>query len=204
MKNSLYLLFGGLSKLKKNYQVNKLMLCDIAVCLNVIIGSVMTTLHFPLLYLDAIGTIFIAFIFELKYGLITGICTNLLLALLFGVLAIPFGLVSISIAFVASICSRGKLTYKKAIITGILIAAIGALVSAPIRLVLYGGFEGLTRTPSDLIVIAVKSSGKEMLVAAYWGAFVDSLFDKVISCLIVVWLCQLKPIRNYLNQYKKM
>lgn len=178
------------------------MLCTIAVCLNVIMGALMTTLHFPLLYLDAIGTIFIAFNFELKYGLITGIGTNLLLAILFGVLAIPFGLVSLAIALVASICSRGKLTYKKAFVTGILIAAIGALVSAPIRLALYGGFEGLTRSPSDLIVVAMKSSGKKILIAAYWGAFIDSLFDKIISCLIVVWLCKLQPIDKQLNKYK--
>ncbi len=71
---------------------------------------------------------FIAFNFSLKYAILTGLSTNLLLAVLFGPLAIPFSLVSVTVALVANLCAKKEVTYERAIIIGILLAAIGALV----------------------------------------------------------------------------
>lgn len=187
---------------KKN-STKILMLCAMAVCLNVAIGSIFTSLHIPLFYLDAIGTIFIAFHFDMKYGILTGLCTNLLLAVLFGPLAIPFSLVSMTVAVVANLCARTGMTYKKTIISGILIALTGALVSAPIRLALYGGFEGLSRTVSDMLIISLKVSGAKMITAAYWGAFIDNLADKIVTCLLVHWLSQLKQLKPVMAKLKK-
>ena len=175
-----------------------LMMCAIAVCLNVAVGSTMTSMQMPFLYLDAIGTIFIGFYYGTKYAVFTGLCTNLLLAVLFGPLAIPFSLVSITIGVVASICAKKGITYKKAIVAGILMAAIGALVSAPIRVVLFGGFEGLQRKPSDLLVIGLQASGRELLYAAYWGAFTDSFFDKILSSVFVVWLGKRPQLQRFI------
>lgn len=187
---------------EKEKNVMVLTLCALAVCLNVIIGSLMTNLQMPFLYLDAIGTIFIAFNFSMKYAILTGLCTNLSLAVLFGPLAIPFSLVSMMIAIVANVSARKKVTYKRAILIGILLAAFGALVSAPIRVVLYGGFEGLQRKPSDLIVISLQASGRQMLFASYWGAFTDSFFDKIVSCLLVVWLGKRPQLNRYFTYSK--
>ncbi|MGF2144826.1 hypothetical protein ACQUEF_05640 [Vagococcus fluvialis] len=187
---------------EKQNNVKVLVLCALAICTNVVFGSIMTHLHMPFLYLDAIGTIFIAFNFSLKYAILTGLSTNLLLAVLFGPLAIPFSLVSMTVALVSNICARKEVTYKKAIIIGILLAASGALVSAPIRVLLYGGFEGLQRKPSDLLVISLKASGRELLVASYWGAFTDSFFDKIFSCLLVVWLGKRLQLQPYFARNK--
>lgn len=189
--------------IEKNEKVQQLILCAFAVCLNVAVGSLMTMIHMPFLYLDAIGTIYISFYFGMKYGVITGFCTNLLLAILFGPLAIPFSLVSMTIAVVASLCARKDITYRKAILAGILMAAIGALVSAPIRVVLYGGFEGLQRKPSDLLVISLRASGRELLYAAYWGAFTDSFFDKIFSSVLVVWLAKRPQLKRYFLNFKE-
>lgn len=181
----------------KSNNVVTLTLCALAICLNVVVGSLMTQLQMPFLYLDAIGTIFIAFNFPMKHAILTGLCTNLLLAVLFGPLAIPFSLVSMTVAIIASLGARKKITYRRAIIIGIFLAAIGALVSAPIRVILYGGFEGLQRKPSDLLVLSLQASGRKMLFASYWGAFVDSFFDKIISCLCVVWLGKKPQLERY-------
>ena len=182
---------------EKQNNVKILTLCALAICLNVAVGSMMTNLQMPFLYLDAIGTIFIAFNFSMKYAVLTGLCTNLLLAVLFGPLAIPFSLVSMTVAFVANLCARKGVSYKKAILIGILLAATGALVSAPIRVILFGGFEGLQRKPSDLLVISLQASGRKMLFAAYWGAFTDSFFDKILSCLFVVWLGKRPQLKRF-------
>ena len=194
---------GVFDMIEKNNELKIVMLCGMAVCLNVAVGSMMTAIQMPFFYLDAIGTIFISFYFGMKNGVITGLCTNLLLAVLFGPLAIPFSLVSMTIAVVASLCGKGVMTYKKAIMAGILIAAVGSLVSAPIRVILFGGFEGLQRKPSDLLVISLKSSGRKMLYAAYWGAFTDSFFDKIFSSLLVVWLVKRPQLKKYMIQLNR-
>ena len=178
-------------------KVRILMLCALSVCLNVAVGSLMTNLRMPFFYLDAIGTIFIGFNFGMKYAVFTGLCTNLLLAVLFGPLAIPFSLVSMTIGMVASLCAKKEMTYKRAIIAGILMAAVGALVSAPIRVVLFGGYEGLQRKPSDLLVIGLQASGRKLLYAAYWGAFTDSFFDKIVSSMFVVWLGKRPQLKKF-------
>lgn len=189
--------------MNKNPQTMKrLLLSAMAVCINVTIGSAMTSLHVPFLYLDAIGTIFIAFNFDRCYGILTGLCTNLVLAILFGPLALPFSLVSMTIAIVASLASKKGMDYKKAVITGILLAGSGALVSAPIRLLLFGGFEGVQKTASDILVFSLRASGKRMITAAYWGAFVDSFFDKIISCLLAVWLSNIPQLQPFLKPIK--
>ena len=60
--------------------------------MNVILGSVVTYMHIPLLFLDAIGTIFVAVNFPLRYGLLTELGTNVVLAVIHGPLALPFWL----------------------------------------------------------------------------------------------------------------
>lgn len=182
--------------MERKLNVKVLILCAIAVCMNVILGSVVTYTHIPLLYLDAIGTIFIAVNFKMKYGIITGISTNLLLAVIHGPLAIPFGLVSIVIAVVSNLCARRKFTNMQAVITGILLVVIGALVSAPLHVILFGG---LSNSITDVLIISIRASGREMITAAYWGAVVNGIVDKVLSCLFVVQLNKLPQLKRFVQ-----
>ncbi|AQP53584.1 hypothetical protein [Vagococcus penaei] len=188
---------------KRNSQL--IILCGLAVCINVVLGSIVTITGVPLLFLDALGTIFISINFNLMYGVMTGLCTNLVLTIFFGPLALPFALVNMTVAVVANLCTRNdtRLTYSKAILVGIALALVGSLVSGPIRLWLYGGFRGITPTLTNVLVVTLKASGLKLLNAAYWGAVSDSFFDKIISCLIVFWLSRLPVIHKkvtFLNQ----
>ncbi|KAF1298448.1 hypothetical protein BAU15_11880 [Enterococcus sp. JM4C] len=176
-------------------------LCAMAVCINVILGSIITLTHIPFLFLDSLGTIFIAANFKMRYGVITGLCTNLLLALIHGPLALPFGLVSLTIAIVTTLCTRKKFTYGTAIVTGILLVVIGSLVSAPIRVILYGGFGGLHKSVSDVLVFSIQATGRKAITAAYFGAVTDGILDKIISCLLVVWLSNLPQIKRLLRSF---
>lgn len=181
--------------------VRVILFCSMAVCMNVVLGSIITFTHIPFLFLDSLGTIFIAVNFNMQYGILTGLCTNLLLGVIHGPLALPFGLVSIVIAIVANLCARKNFLYKRAIITGILLALIGSLVSAPIRLILYGGFGGLHRSITDAVVFSLQAAGWKTIIAAYWGAVTDGIFDKIISCLFVSWLSSLPQIKKKLESY---
>ncbi len=189
--------------MKQHYSIKIFIFCAIGVCINVVLGSIITVTNIPFLFLDAIGTIFIAVNFRMRDGILTGVCTNLLLGVIHGPLALPFGLVSITIAIVANLCARKSFSYKKAFITGILLVLIGSLASAPIRVILYGGFGGLSKSISDILVFSLQVSGRRAIVAAYWGAVTDGIVDKIISCFIVVWLSNLPQIQPFLQSFRK-
>lgn len=185
---------------KEKSQLQVLIFCALAIGVNVVLGSVVTYTHMPLLFLDAIGTIFVAVNFPLRYGLLTGIGTNIVLAIIHGPLALPFGLVSLTIALVAHLASKSSFGYKKAIVTGILIVFFGSFISAAVRLVLYDGFNGTTRTLTDALVFTMRADGFSRYFSAYIGAFSDGIVDKVISCLLVSWLREIQPMKRiFLN-----
>ncbi|MGX6980093.1 hypothetical protein ACWN8V_12740 [Vagococcus elongatus] len=188
---------------EKQDALKVIILCALAACINVILGSIVTFTNIPFLYLDSIGTIFISSNFKLKYGIFTAITTHLLLAIFHGTLALPFSLVSITIAIIASFSSKNGLNYKNAVVTGILLTLIGSLISAPIRVILYGGFKGLVNSPTDFIVFSMKAAGFKLLIAAYWGAVSDGILDKIISCLLVTWLNNLPQINSNLKIFKE-
>lgn len=180
-------------------QTTTLILCALGICINVILGSFITYTGIPFLYLDAIGTIFIAANFPLRYGLLTGLGTNLMLALIHGPLALPFALVSLTVALVTNLSARKNFSYPRALITGILVTLIGSLVSAPIRLLLFGGFGGVSPSMGNVIVFALSGAGQKAFFAAYLGAVTDGLLDKIISCLLTVKLSRSAAIQQLLN-----
>ncbi|MDL2310499.1 ECF transporter S component [Peptostreptococcaceae bacterium OttesenSCG-928-C18] len=169
-----------------------LVFCAIAVVINVVVGSLVSAAKIPLLFLDTVGTILISVKFGMFYGILTGVSTNLLMGITTGPTAIPFALVNIAIAIVVSLIAKKDFTYKKAIITGLILAFVAPMIGAPIRLALFGGFTG---SGTDIVIIALKSAGKEMITSVYWGAVAGNLVDKVISCLFVAWLLK-KPEVN--------
>lgn len=75
----------------------------------------------------------------MKYVVLTRLCTNLLLSIFSGPLFLAFTLVIITIAVAANLSSRKVFSYKQAILTGNFITLTGSPVSAPIRLIMFGG-----------------------------------------------------------------
>ena len=178
------------------------MMSALCVGFNVVLGSFITLSGIPFLFLDGLGTIFMAVNFGLGYRLVTAIGTHLVLAMYFGPMGLPFVLVSITTAIVAYLCSKRNFNYKTAIFMGIMIVFVGSFVSAPIRLIFYGGFKGSGRSLTDLVVVSLKASGYEMFFATYWGAFTDGLIDKIISCLLVLKISQLPKIHDKIMLWK--
>lgn len=172
-----------------------LTMCAISVALNVVLGEAVSVLSIPLLFLDTVGTIFIAANYGIGYGILTGIATNILMSFFSGPLTILFALVNVAVAIVVGLCAKGGFTYKRALLAGILLAFIAPMIGAPIRLALYGGFTG---SGTDILILALRASGQELITSVYWGAVAANLVDKTISCLIVAWLIQLPQMKRFL------
>ncbi|MDT2831142.1 hypothetical protein P7H62_06870 [Vagococcus carniphilus] len=179
---------------ERKAELKVLTLCAIAVAMNVMLGTFVAFMNIPLVYLSGIGTIFIAVNFKMKYGVLTGFTTHLLLAIIHGPSSLAFGLSSMVNAIVANLCSRRKFDVKQAIITGILVSLIGSFVSVWIRLILYGGF---SNSITDVLILAIRSSGVAMFFAAYIGAVTDSIIDKILSCLLVMQLSKLPQLQKF-------
>lgn len=172
-------------------------MCAIAVALNVVLGEAVAMLSIPLLFLDTMGTIFIAANYGMSYGIITGVATNLLMGLLFsGPMSIPFALVNVAVAIVVALFAKNGFTYKKALLAGIILAFVAPMIGAPIRLALYGGFTG---SGTDVVIMALRASGKEMISSVYWGAVAGNVVDKIVSCLLVAWFMRLPQMRRFIS-----
>lgn len=177
-----------------------LMICAVAVAINVILGTVVAFINIPFVYLSGMGTIFIAVNFKMRYGVITGLTTHLLLGLIHGPTTVFFGLASMVNAIVANLCSRRKFDVKQAIITGVAVSVIGSLVSVCIRLVLFGG---LSNSVTDVLIFAVRSTGVSLFISAYIGAVTDTIIDKVLSCLLVMKLSEIPQVKKITQQRKE-
>lgn len=169
-------------------------MCAIAVALNVVLGEAVSMLSIPLLFLDTMGTIFIAANFGMSYGILTGVSTNLLMGMISGPLSIPFALVNVAVAVIVALLAKKGFGYKQALIAGVLLAFICPMIGAPIRLALFGGFTG---SGTDIVIMALRASGKEMISATYWGAVTGNFVDKIVSCLLVAWFIKLPQMKRF-------
>src|SRR3954467_13398952 len=93
----------------------------LAIALDVILSTVVSSLKIPLLFLDTIGTVLIAVLFGPWWGALVGLLTNVVLGVMTSPTAIFFGLVSVAIALIVGFIAK-KFNFTKwyiALITGL-------------------------------------------------------------------------------------
>lgn len=161
----------------------RLVLCGLAIALNIVLGIVTAALKFPF-YLDVMGTIFIAIYFGPWYGAVVGALTNILTSLFSGSFTgMPFMLVSIVVALIVGFVFRKvKFNFVTALVVGIITGIAAPVVGAPIGIAVYGG---LTGTISDVAVMFLKQSGAGIFAASFIPKLFNNLLDKIGSILIV-------------------
>lgn len=161
----------------------KLIFCALAIAINVVLGMVVASLKIPLLFLDTMGTIFVAACFGIGWGISVAVGTHLLMGFMYGFTSFPFVLVSIATAIVVGLMSYKKpFTLKRAIITGLILAAVSPLIGTPIRMVLFGGFTG---SGADILIAGLRAAGTEIFTSTFIGVIVSNFIDKILSCVLV-------------------
>lgn len=181
--------------MKNNTRI--LVICAMAVVLNVVLGEAVTMMKIPLLFLDTMGTIFAAANYGMGYGILTGVCSNLLMGAISGPLEIPFALVSVAVAITVALIAKHRFGYKQALIAGLLLSFVSPLIGTPIRLALYGGFTG---SGTDIVIIALRASGEQMITATFWGAVAGNVVDKILSCFAVSWMMKRPSMKNVVKE----
>lgn len=171
------------------------------IVINIALSYVVKTLGIPLLFLDTVGTIFIAAVFGPLAGIITGVLTNLVNGVLVSPTEIPFALVNIAVALVVGVISnKFRFNIKTALITGLILAVVAPLIGTPIAVFMFGG---LTGGGTDLIFAWFRATGQTVFTSAFIPRITGNVIDKIISCVLVAVIISRMPADLIKDQHKK-
>jgi energy-coupling factor transport system substrate-specific component len=166
----------------RNKKLSIMIFCAICIALNIVLGIVTSSFKLPL-YLDTIGTIFIAVYFGPWYGAAVGALTNIITGIIFNPKDIPFFIVSVAVGLIVGFVARKyKFNLITAIVTGLILSVVCPLIGTPIGIWVYGG---LTGTGTDFLFIWLKESGNNIFVASFIAKISSNLLDKIGSCILV-------------------
>ncbi|PLS16273.1 ECF transporter S component [Bacillus sp. M6-12] len=172
----------------------------LGIALNVVLGTVVSMLKIPLLFLDTIGTVIIAVLFGPWWGALTGLLTNVVMGVTTSPTAVFFGLVNIAIAIVTGLMAR-KFDFTKwyiALVTGLLLSVIAPLIGTPIAVAVFGGLNG---SGFDAVVLWLRSTGESIFTATFISRITGNFVDKIVTCLLVMFLVMRVP--QFMKLYKK-
>lgn len=172
------------------------------IALNVVLGTAVSILNVPLLFLDTAGTVIVAALFGPWWGSLTGVLTNVVLGVTTGPTAIFFGLVNVAIALIVGMISR-KFDFTQlpvSLFTGLLLAVIAPLIGTPIAVALFGGLNG---SGMDLIVLWARAAGESVFAATFISRVTGNLVDKLFTCILVSFLIIRIPMLLKLYRTRK-
>lgn len=175
---------------KESFSVMAIMMIPIAVSFNVIGGQITNILKLPF-YLDTIGTILMSCIGGPLLGSGTALLSTLFNSLL-RPQALPFALTGIGIAIVVAGAARLGL-YRStlgSIFTGIVLAIVSVMISAPIVVFLFGGVTG---TGTSIATGLLLATGRQLLTSVLTTGLIFGLVDKVASSLVAYLLLKRFP-----------
>lgn len=161
--------------------------CSLAIVINIVLGTIVSMLKIPLLFMDTVGTIFSAVLFGPMYGAIVGVLSNVLTSLLTGnISSWPFAIVSLVVGVVVGYISKKKgFSIKTAVITGLILSIVAPLIGTPISVFMFGGLAG---GGADLLVAGLLASGQQIFAASFITRISSNLVDKIVSCVAVYFL----------------
>ncbi|WP_034849662.1 CD3073 family putative ECF transporter S component [Clostridium hydrogeniformans] len=173
-----------------------LVLCSIAIGINIALGALCARIPYlsSYVFLDTIGTIFIAALFGPISGATVGAISNILAPILSGnPRTIPFFLVNMAVGLVVGlIAKKFNFSFKTALLTGISLSIICPLVGTPISVYL---FDGVVGSGTDVFFTILKNSGVKVFSAAFIPRVFSNFIDKILCCLLVSSALKYIPLK---------
>lgn len=195
--------------IKKDFTMLALLLIPIAVAINFAGGQLAALLKLPL-YLDTIGTIFVAMLCGPWVGGLAGLVTNLVLGIS-NPIFIPFAIVNVAVGLVTGFLARKNMfsIWWKWIISMVLMALASIITAAPIVVLMFGG---VTSSGTSLITATLMATGTNIWSAVVSTELVFTVLDRIISFAITFLIIRVIPERtlikfsigeNYIKKNKK-
>lgn len=187
--------------MSNNNKVYALIFSALGIAINIALGTLVSMISIPLLFLDTIGTIFTAAVFGPVYGMLTGGLTNVIQGLITNPKDIPFALVNVAVGLIVGLIARKKsFNYLNAVITGLILAVVCPLIGTPIAIFVYGGITG---DFNDVFFTWLKQTGQTIFAAAFLPRIASNIIDKVVSCVLVAFLITRLP-QQYLQRGREV
>jgi energy-coupling factor transport system substrate-specific component len=165
----------------KNKKVSIAAFCGVCVAMNIVLGIITSALKIPL-YLDTLGTVLTAALIGPLPGILVGSLSNIITGLMYSVSDIPFFLVNAAVGLIVGlVAKKWKFTLPTAVILGLILSVICPVIGTPIGIMVYGGLNG---SWSDVLVVALKNSGKSIFAASFIRNIASNLIDKIGTCVI--------------------
>lgn len=169
------------------------------IVMNLGVGAVAQMIKLPI-YLDAIGTIVMTLLLGMRAGVTVGVLSFLIGGLLVSPVLPWFSGTQAAIAvYVAIVAHRGGFrTTVRTVISGLGLGVCAGILSAPVIVAIYGGIDG---SGASVITAFLIASGKQVLVSVFLSGLAVEPLDKVLQCLLAVWLIKGLP-KSILVRFK--
>ncbi|WP_099224874.1 ECF transporter S component [Listeria costaricensis] len=183
----------------KRMTTKSLVLIPIAVGINLIGGTLCSTLKLPL-FLDMIGTILIACLSGPWTAALCGLITNLFLAIVANPVYLPYAIVSVLCGLVTGYLVKFGLfkNWWGAVIIWLACTLTNTIVASLITIFVYGGATGINT--SSLATVALIAATREIVLSVFSVSMIENLFDKGIVFLIAYSLYKKIP-KRFISQY---
>ncbi|MDF7640516.1 energy-coupling factor transporter transmembrane component T [Bifidobacterium sp. ESL0784] len=188
-----------LHSITSQFSTKSLVLIPIAVGINLIGGTLCSTLKLPL-FMDMIGTMVIACLSGPWVAALCGLLTNVFLAIVANPVYLPYALSSVLCGLAVGYMVKAGLLKK---LWGILLiwlacSAINTVTASMITVFVYGGATGVNGT--SILTAALTVAWKNILISVFSSSMLENLIDKGIT-LVIVTIVVGKIPRRFMSQY---
>lgn len=186
-------------RLKDQFSTKSLVLIPIAVGINLIGGTLCSTLKLPL-FMDMIGTILSAVLAGPWVAALVGLLTNIFLALIANPVYLPYSLVGIGCGLVTGYMVRAGL-FKKVwgvVLTWLACTLVSVIIASTITVILFGGATGVTG--SSVFTATLIAASHEIVKSVIASSMLENLIDRGIAFLIGYILVKKIP-KRFMTQY---
>lgn len=169
-----------------------LALIPTGIVLNIALGTLVGIVKLPI-FVDAVGTIIVALLAGWRAGMVVGVVSFLLMSLVLNPAYVYFIGTQACIALAVHVMALRLRSFRNlatTIGTGICIAVVAAVASAPIIVAVFGGVAGSGR---DLITAVLMNSGTQILDAVLLSGAASEPIDKTLQILLAAMLIRTAP-----------
>lgn len=188
-----------IENIKNQFSTKSLVLIPIAVGINLIGGTLCSTLKLPL-FLDMIGTMVVACLSGPWVAALTGFLTNVFLALVANPVNLPYAVVSVLCGLVVGYMVKAGL-FKKwwgVLIVWVVVTLVNAVSASLITVFVFNGATGINGTSvlTATLVVAMKN----IFASVFSSSIIENLLDKGIAVAVAYFIVKKVP-KRFLSQY---